>query len=114
MDMVGLLESASTATCTAALLIWISIGTLSRTEEMEVRTQRLMTWLCFGSAALLFSLHLAGGALFGSTNLPRVLAVVCVAVGVSASLNIKGKEIQGEPNPHHIRRARMAEEAEQE
>ena len=110
MELVSALESLSTVTCVGALVIWISIGTLSRTERSEELAQRLMVLLCFVAAGSLFALHYADGALFGSRNIARVMAVVCIAVGLSASLNIKGKDVQGEPNPHSIRRARLAEE----
>ena len=69
-----------------------------------------MVLFCFVAAGSLFALHYAGGSVFGSRNMARVMAVVCIAVGLSASLNIKGKDVQGEPNPHAIRRARLAEE----
>ena len=110
MELVSALESLSTVTCVGALVIWISIGTLSRTERSEELAQRLMVLLCFVAAGSLFALHYAAGALSGSRNIARVMAVVCIAVGLSASLNIKGKDVQGEPNPHAIRRALLAEE----
>ena len=56
-----------------------------------------MTILCFGAAASLFALFFSGGSIFGSANLARILAVVCIAVGISATMNIKGEEVQGEP-----------------
>ncbi len=110
MEPVSALETLSTVTCAGALVIWMSIGTLSRTERSEELAQRLMVLFCFVAAGSLFALHYAGGAIFGSRNLARVIAVVCIAVGLSATLNIKGKDVQGEPNPHTIRRARLAEE----
>jgi hypothetical protein len=48
--------------------------------------------------------------MFGSANMARILAVVCIAVGISATMNIKGEEIQGEPNPHKLMKARKERE----
>ena len=70
----------------------------------------MMTILCFGAAASLFALYFAGGSMFGSANMARILAVVCIAVGISATMNIKGEEIQGEPNPHKLMKARKERE----
>ncbi|MBC8437831.1 MAG: hypothetical protein H8D82_01015 [Euryarchaeota archaeon] len=114
MDLVGVLESLSTLTCGGALIIWMSIGTLSRTEKGELIAQKAMTFLCFTAAFSLFALYFAGGALFGSANFARVLAVVCIAVGVSASMNIKGKDVQGESNPHDLMKLKKQERESQE
>jgi hypothetical protein len=40
-----------------------------------------------------------------------VLAVVCIAVGISAGMNIKGEDVQGESNPHEM--MKMARESEE-
>ena len=106
MTLVGLLESLSTITCAGTLIIWISIGTLSKTDRSEKIAQQVMTILCFSAAISLFGLYYAGGSMFGSTNMARVLAVVCIALGISATMNIKGEEVQGEPNPHQLMKAR--------
>ena len=110
MTLVGLLESISTITCAGSFIIWVSIGTLSKTERSEKITQQIMTILCFAAAISLFALYYAGGSIFGSANMARVLAVVCIAVGISATMNIKGEEVQGEPNPHHLMKARKERE----
>lgn len=106
MDLIGLLETLSTTTCIGAFIIWVSIGTLSRTENSERVTQQIMTIICFTAAVSLFALHYVGGSIFGSTNMARVLAVICIAIGISATMNIKGEEIQGEPNPHQLMKER--------
>ncbi|MBO58052.1 MAG: hypothetical protein CMA77_03540 [Euryarchaeota archaeon] len=110
MSLVGLLETLSTITCAGSFIIWVSIGTLSKTDRSEKITQQIMTILCFGAAVSLFALYYTGGSIFGSANLARILAVVCIAVGISATMNIKGEEVQGEPNPHHLMKARKERE----
>ena len=65
-----------------------------------------MSILCFGAAVSLFALYFAGGSIFGSANMARIFAVVCIALGISATINIKGEEVQGEPNPHKLMKAR--------
>ena len=112
MELLGVLEVLSSLSCGGALVIWMSIGSLSKTEAAEERAQRIMVILCFGAAISLFGLHYSGGSVFGSFMLARVLAVVCIAVGLSASLNIKGKEVQGEPNPHQLMKARRERKEE--
>jgi len=88
----------------------MSFGTLSRTDKSEKIAQKIMTILCFSAAISLFGLYFAGGNLFGSANFARVLAVVCIAVGVSAGMNIKGEDIQGESNPHDLMKMRRESE----
>ena len=65
--------------------------------------------MCSASALLLFLLHYLGGELWGSRNAARPLAVLAIVVALTASLNIKGKDIQGEINPHQIMKMRREE-----
>tara|TARA_Y100000590_G_scaffold210082_1_gene238006 strand:- start:4523 stop:4681 length:159 start_codon:yes stop_codon:yes gene_type:complete len=51
-----------------------------------------------------------GGDLWGSRNMARPMAVIAVIVAISAVMNIKGKDVQGETNPHKIARMRSEEE----
>ena len=66
--------------------------------------------ICLVSAVLLFSLHYMGGELWGSRNMARPMAVIAVIVAISAVMNIKGKDVQGETNPHKIAKMRREEE----
>ena len=50
-----------------------------------------------------------GGELWGSRNVARPLAVVAVIVALAGMLNIKGKDIRGETNPHNIAKIRQEE-----
>jgi hypothetical protein len=65
--------------------------------------------MCLISALLLFLLHYLGGELWGSKNAARPLAVLAVVVAITASLNIKGRDVQGEINPHQIMKIRRDE-----
>lgn len=116
MAIVGILESISALTCFGSFLIWVSIGTLSRSAKSELFAQKVMTILCFAAAGSLMALYFAGGDIFGSANSARVLAVVTFVVGISASLNIKGHDVQGEANPHEMMKAKREaqEEAKEE
>ncbi|MCH2268529.1 MAG: hypothetical protein DSY41_01760 [Candidatus Poseidoniales archaeon] len=109
MDPVGLAETASVSLCSLAVLLWMSIGTFSRTEAAELLAQRVIAALCIISAILLFALHQMGGELWGSRNVARPLAVVAVIVALAGMLNIKGKDIRGETNPHNIAKIRQEE-----
>ncbi|MFL2957848.1 MAG: hypothetical protein ACJZ4Z_03555 [Candidatus Thalassarchaeaceae archaeon] len=109
MDLINLVENISLGLCGASTLLWISIGTLSRSENGEIIAQRIIMAMCLISALLLFLLHYLGGELWGSRNAARPLAVLAIIVAITASLNIKGRDVQGEINPHQIMKMRKDE-----
>ena len=47
-----------------------------------------------------------GGELWGSRNVARPFALIAVIVAITGMLNIKGKDVQGESNPHQIMKMR--------
>ncbi len=110
VEIVGLLETGSVSLCGIAVILWMSIGTFSRSEAGELLAQRIIALICLFSALLLFILHYMGGELWGSRNMARPMAVIAVIVAISAVMNIKGKDVQGETNPHKIARMRVDEE----
>ena len=110
MDVVALAETASVGLCSVAVLLWMSIGTFSRTESGEMLVQQMIAALCLVSAVLLFGLHYMGGELWGSRNVARPMAVVAVIVALAGMMNIKGKDVQGEANPHKIAKMRAEED----
>ena len=110
VNTVGLLETGSVSLCGIAVILWMSIGTFSRSEAGELFAQRAIALICIASAVLLFLLHYMGGELWGSRNMARPMAVIAVIVAISAVMNIKGKDVQGETNPHKIARMRGEEE----
>tara|TARA_Y100001970_G_C14230421_1_gene858277 strand:+ start:2495 stop:2848 length:354 start_codon:yes stop_codon:yes gene_type:complete len=110
VEIVGLLETGSVSLCGVAVILWMSIGTFSRSEAGELLAQRIIALICLFSALLLFILHYMGGELWGSRNMARPMAVIAVIVAISAVMNIKGKDVQGETNPHKIARMRVDEE----
>ena len=110
VNTVGLLETGSVSLCGIAVILWMSIGTFSRSEAGEMFAQRTIALICIASAVLLFLLHYMGGELWGSRNMARPMAVIAVIVAISAVMNIKGKDVQGETNPHKIARMRGEEE----
>ena len=114
MELVSLLESGSITLCGIATILWIAIGTLARLEKGEIITQKIVATLCIISAIMLFSLHYLGGELWGSTNVARPLAVTAIIVAITGMLNIKGKDVQGETNPHQIMKMRAAEKMEED
>ncbi len=110
MDYLALTEAASLGLCSLAVLLWMAIGSLSRTTESEVLAQRVIAGACLASSALLFVLHYSGGVIWGSRNIARPFAIISVIVALSSVMNIKGKDVQGEANPHKIMKARREEE----
>ncbi len=110
VDYVSVIQTASLSLCGLAVILWMSIGTLSRTTEHEMLVQRTIAAMCLISAVLLFAQHHSGGYLWGSRNVARPFAVIAVIVALASMMNIKGKDVQGEANPHSIRRSRREEE----
>lgn len=110
VDYLGVLETGSLGLCSLAVIMWMSIGTLSRTVESEKLAQRVIAVLCFLSAVMLFSLHYSGGELWESRNVARPFAVFAVIFGLSSMMSIKGTDVQGETNPHKIMKSRREEE----
>jgi len=106
VGLLTLIQSVSVSLCGIATLLWMSIGTFSRTENGEKITQRLIAITCITSAILLFTLHYMGGELWGSRNVSRPFALAALVVAFASMMNIKGKDVQGEINPHEIMRMR--------
>ncbi|GIT75047.1 MAG: hypothetical protein Ct9H300mP30_1090 [Methanobacteriota archaeon] len=65
---ISLAETASVGLCGLAVLLWMSIGSFSRSEARELLAQQVIAALCVTSAVLLFALHQMGGELWGSRN----------------------------------------------
>jgi len=110
MEYLELIEAGSLSLCGLATFLWMAIGSLSKTTRSEILAQRLISVICLSSAALLFALHYSGGEIWGSKNIARPFAVIAVTMAVASVMNIKGKDVQGEANPHNIMKARRDEE----
>ena len=109
MSLVGTLETLSVSLCGISVILWMSIGTIARSEKAEIIGQRAIMSFCIMASILLFSLHSLGGDLWGSRNAARPMAVFSLVLAAASILNLKGKEVQGEVNPHQIRRLRAKE-----
>ena len=96
------LEPLSQLLCGSTLMLWVLIATFSRTDESENRAQWAMFSLALGTMISLIVLDLQNGSLWGSTYLPKPLAVLCLAFAFMARLNIKGRNISQGMNPHQI------------
>ena len=112
MELLATLETASITLCGIAMLLWMSIGTFTRAEWGEAFAQRTILILCVTSAILLFILHYLGGELWGSRNVALPFALTALIVAAAGSLNIKGRDVQGEINPHKIMKMRREEREE--
>lgn len=109
VEYLEFIESASLGLCSLATILWMAIGSLSRTTEREIMTQRIIAAICLASAALLFSLHYFGGEIWGSKKIARPFGVIAVMMALASVMNIKGKDVQGEANPHKITKTRKEE-----
>ena len=109
MEVLSVLETLSLSGCLVAMLLRMSIGTFTRAPWGEAFAQRVILILCVASAIMLFAFHHLGGELFGSRNVARPFALVALIVAAAGSLNIKGRDVQGEINPHQIMRMRRDE-----
>ena len=104
-------ETLSQLLCASTMMLWVLIATFSRTDESENRAQWAMFFLSLSAMASLIILDVSGGSLWGSTYLPKPLAVLCLAFAFLARLNIKGRSISQGMNPHQIMKEnREAEE----
>jgi len=104
-------ETLSQLLCASTLMLWVLIATFSRTDESENRAQWAMFFLSLSAMVSLIILDVSGGSLWGSTYLPKPLAVLCLAFAFLARLNIKGRSISQGMNPHQIMKEnREAEE----
>tara|TARA_B100000575_G_scaffold242243_1_gene205541 strand:- start:2190 stop:2576 length:387 start_codon:yes stop_codon:yes gene_type:complete len=110
VDVLSVIETISVSLCGIAAILWMSIGTLARSRQGEINGQRTIMAICIIASILLFSLHSLGGDLWGSRNAARPMAVFSLVLAAASVLNLKGKEIQGETNPHQIMRMRSLEE----
>ena len=95
-------ESLSQMLCASTLMLWVLIATFSRTDESENRAQWSMFILALCTTASLMILDVQGGSIWGSTYLPKPLAVLCLAFAFMARLNLKGRNISQGMNPHQI------------
>ena len=93
-------------------MLWVLIATFSRSDKSENRAQWAMVVLSLSAMVTLILLDLSGGSLWGSTYLPKPLAVLCLAFAFLARLNIKGRSISQGMNPHQIMKEKR--EAEEE
>jgi len=103
------IEAASLGLCSLATFLWMAIGSLSRTTESEIMAQRVIATICLTSAALLFSLHYSGGEIWGSKKIARPFAVIAAMMALASVMNIKGKDVRGEANPHSIMKSQNEE-----
>ncbi|MBA46040.1 MAG: hypothetical protein CMB31_05580 [Euryarchaeota archaeon] len=112
--MLELFESILSWSCGLVIVIWISIGTLARSQKIERISHNVMSFLCMVTAIGLVLFHFLGGTFWGSPPLANFLALVLVLMGiVSQIIPINGEEIQGEPNPHHLMKLRREREGEE-
>jgi hypothetical protein len=95
-------ETLSQLLCASTMMLWVLIATFSRTDESENRAQWAMFFLSLSAMVSLIILDVSGGSLWGSTYLPKPLAVLCLAFAFLARLNLKGRSISQGMNPHQI------------
>jgi len=105
-------ETLSQVLCASILMLWVLIATLSRNDQAENRAQWAMFILSLSATISLICLDVSGGTLWGSSYLPKPLAVLCLVFAFLARLNLKGRSISQGMNPHQIMKENR--EAEQE
>ena len=111
LDDAGFVEDLSQVLCGIAFLLWMLVATLSRTDRSEDIVQSVMVVVCLGATFSLAWLAWIGGSMWGSTFLPKPLAVLSLVFAIVSRMNIKGRNISFGANPHSIRR--MNEESEE-
>ena len=93
-------------------MLWVLIATFSRSDVSENRAQWAMVVLSLSAMVTLILLDLSGGSLWGSTYLPKPLAVLCLAFAFLARLNLNGRSISQGMNPHQIMKENQEVEEE--
>ena len=63
--LVEIVETISLSMCGISTILWMSIGTFSRSGRGEVLAHRLIATLCITSAVLLTVFNFLGGELWG-------------------------------------------------
>ena len=108
-----LAETLSMFLCGTMLLLWMLIATFSRSDIAETRAQWAMFFLAISTATCLMWLEVNDGTIWGSSYLPKPLALLCLGFAFMARLNMKGKNISLGMNPHQImKQNRLAAEEE--
>ena len=74
--LVEIVETISLSMCGISTILWMSIGTFSRSDRGEVLAQRLIATLCITSALLLTIFDFIGGELWGSGNVALPMALI--------------------------------------
>jgi hypothetical protein len=99
-----LVELLAEALCGISAVLFTFIATFSRSPKAEATVQNIIFVTLILAAAVLWILPSVGGELWGSTYLPRPLALFCVILALSARMNIKGENVSFGANPHSIGR----------
>jgi len=104
-----LVELLAEALCGISAVLFTFIATFSRSPKAEATVQNIIFVTLILAAAVLWVLPSVGGELWGSTYLPRPLALFCVILALSARMNIKGENVSFGANPHSIGRTHEEE-----
>ena len=98
-------EFLAEALCGVSAVLFTFIATFSRSPRAEQAAQNVIFVCLLAAAAVLWWLPTLGGELWGSSYLPRPVALFCVILAISARMNIKGENVSFGANPHSIGRA---------
>jgi len=109
MVEAALVEVVAEALCGLSAVLFTFIATFSRSPRAEAAAQNLIFVLLIAAAIVLWVLPSVGGSLWGSSYLPRPLALFCVILALSARMNIKGENVSFGANPHSIGRKKEEE-----
>ena len=104
-----LVELVAEVLCGVAAVLFTFIATFSRSPKAEATVQNIIFALLLMAAVVLWILPTVGGELWGSSYLPRPLALFCVILALSARMNIKGENVSFGANPHSIGRTHEEE-----
>ena len=103
-----LVELVAEVLCGVSAVLFTFIATFSRSPKAEAMVQNIIFVTLLLAAGVLWVLPSVDGELWGSSYLPRPLALFCVILALSARMNIKGENVSFGANPHSI--GRMNEE----
>ena len=99
-----LVESITSIFCGLSIFGFTFVATASRNPKVEILVQKIISICCFVAAFLLFIIALNGGSIWSSKKLVQPLIAVNIIIGISARINLRGKQVSQGMNPHQIGR----------
>lgn len=97
--------------CGISAVLFTFIASFSRSPQAENMAQNVIFVTLLLAALSLWMIPSVGGMLWGSSYLPRPLALFCIVLALAARMNIKGENLSFGANPHKIAKMKQEEQS---